>query len=113
VATYSQSFTYHGFRFIQLSATVLSAAGEETPLPPALLSSWISTKGFGATIEAHRTHTDFPALHNISLAQGGTATKEAKILGAILNATVSSHVSNAFSIPTDCPQREKRGYAVT
>jgi hypothetical protein len=111
VATYSQSFTYHGFRFIQLSATVLSAAGEETPLPPALLSSWIRTKGFGAKIEAHRTHTDFPALHNISLAvQGGTATKEAKILGAILNATISSHVSNAFSIPTDCPQREKRGY---
>ena len=106
-ATYTQSFTYHGFRFIQLSATVLSASGKEAPLPPALLSKWISTKGFGATIEAHRAHTDFPALHNISLPQG---TKEAKILGQILDATLSSHVSNAFSIPTDCPQREKRGW---
>jgi len=106
-AAYTQSFTYHGFRFIQLSATVLSASGKEAPLPPALLSKWISTKGFGAQITAHRAHTDFPKLHKISLPQG---TKEAKILGQLLNATLSSHVSNAFSIPTDCPQREKRGW---
>ena len=109
-ASYTQSFTYHGFRFVQLSATTLSASGKEAPLPPALLSEWIRTVGFGAKITAHRTHTDFPTVQRISLPTQGGATKEATILGQLLNATLSSHVSNAFSIPTDCPQREKRGW---
>ena len=78
----------------------------------------------GSRAVAHRAHTDVRPISRFSLApldnqhlstevEGAHAYGEqatASLLGKIFNATIASHISNVWTIPTDCPQREKRGW---
>ena len=58
-------------------------------------------------LTASRMHSDSPRITEFAV--DGGAGPGAGMIGAIFNATLSSHVANMYSIPTDCPQREKRG----
>jgi hypothetical protein len=100
VVHYRQSFTYHGFRHVQLTITQLLPGGDEAPLSPAALAA-LPWKAFKCV--AHRSHSDMPALTTLNVA-GREAGKESAMIGRVFNATMASHVSNVWGIPTDCPQ---------
>jgi alpha-L-rhamnosidase len=89
---YTPSFTYHGFRHVELVATQLLPGGGEGPLPASVQASF----PWGAKLVAHRSHTDMPALTTLSL-NGG---EKSEMIGRIFNATIAAHVSNVWSIPT-------------
>eukprot|EP00038_Savillea_parva_P007047 m.167528 g.167528 ORF g.167528 m.167528 type:complete len:1197 (+) comp12839_c0_seq1:59-3649(+) len=108
--TYTPTFTYHGFRHVKLTAVQLLSNGQHAPLDGDLAAAF----PFDATLVAHRVHSGMKQVGGMSLAQSPAASASevatAGLLESIFNATLSSHVSNVYSIPTDCPQREKRGW---
>jgi alpha-L-rhamnosidase len=55
-----------------------------------------------STLTAHFVHSD--------LAASGSFASSSPILNAIQHATRFAALSNAIDIPTDCPQRERRGW---
>ncbi len=75
-------FTYHGFRYVQVSGF---------PGRPNLES-----------VRGRRVHTSF--------APAGEFACSNDLLNRIQEATRRSYVSNFLSIPTDCPHREKLGW---
>lgn len=86
--SYAQHFSYSGARYAQVD-------GWPSALPPTpdLLSCSITSSGVDVAG---------------SVEFNGTA--QAPVLNAIQAAIVRSQRSNLHSIPTDCPQREKRGW---
>ena len=124
--SYTPTFTYHGFQFATLTASRLLSNGSEVPLPASLAASF----PWGAQLQARRAHSDLRRLAHMDMhmdagddvaraspAEGASSSsslspplKPSEVLGRIFNATVSSHVAQLWSIPTDCPQREKRGW---
>jgi alpha-L-rhamnosidase len=108
--SYTPTFTYHGFRFVRVTVTSLQDDGTEidiTLLDPNHFPYHVS-------LVSHQVHTDLETRATVDLMPGRSATEEqvstSKLLGSIFNATLASHTSNLWSIPTDCPQREKRGW---
>lgn len=75
-------FTYHGFRYIEVSG-----------LPGKLGAEDISIRFF---------HTDLPLV--------GEFTSSNSILNRVWQAGRWSYLGNFFGIPTDCPHREKNGW---
>ena len=72
---------------------------------------------FGVALTAHRVNSDLRPLTTVHFGEptprndGDKATSErVHLLQQIFNATLASHLSQLWSIPTDCPQREKRGW---
>jgi hypothetical protein len=59
------------------------------------------------TRKAHQTHTDLAPLATVQL---NPHDANSTMIAKIFNATMASHMSNVWGIPTDCPQREKRGW---
>jgi alpha-L-rhamnosidase len=82
VETYRYLFTYMGFRYIQL---------EGYPGTPS-----------ETTVRAHFIHSDLP--------QTGEFLSSSATLNAIQHATRYASWSNLMDVPTDCPQRERRGW---
>ena len=136
---YFPSFTYHGFRFVELSVTAVlegatdgssssssssssvsvgregaAAGGAAVPLSHAVRAQLLRDGAF--SVVAHRMNTDVQPLASASFGggagggSGGSGAVAAQLLGKIFNATLASHTSNLWSIPTDCPQRERRGW---
>ena len=107
---YSPTFTYHGFRFVELTAVEIGADGREMALSLELENAF----PFGAELVAHRAHSDIEKRTTIDFTQPesspGRTQETASLLEKLFNATINSHTSNLWSIPTDCPQREKRGW---
>ena len=87
VVTYSQSFTYHGFRLITLTATQLLPDGTEKALPSSLAAAF----PWGAKLTAHRAHSDVEPLSSLQLNGGGASNQ---LIGQIFNATIASHTSS-------------------
>jgi alpha-L-rhamnosidase len=79
---YRSLFTYYGFRYVQVNGYP-GVPGEE-----ALL--------------AHFVHSDVP--------QSGEFSSSSPLLNAIQHATRFASWSNLMDVPTDCPQRERRGW---
>ena len=118
---YTPSFTAHGFRYCALSVhppstPVRAPNGTQAEVPP---TGKAETYGFEwrptmATLSAHFLHTDVAEVGHMHLtdvpAQGNGSFGTADILNKIHSATRYSQLSNLFSLPTDCPQREKRGW---
>jgi len=79
--TFRPRFTYHGFRYVRIAGV-----------------------GFDqlVRVEAHALGTD--------LASTGDFSCSDERLNALQRNTRQSERSNMFSIPTDCPQREKMGW---
>ena len=78
--TYEPHFTYHGFRYVELTGF----AGE-----PGI-----------AALEGLVAHTDAPRTGTLSLAQ--------PLAQRIWQNALWSQRSNFFGVPTDCPQRDER-----
>jgi hypothetical protein len=83
--TYTPSFTFHGFRHVALFGWPAAA-----PNPTI------------ATLTCHQAYT--------AVADGGSVTFNNSALNAVQAAIVQTQKSNIFSIPSDCPTREKRGW---
>eukprot|EP00054_Salpingoeca_dolichothecata_P025500 m.179111 g.179111 ORF g.179111 m.179111 type:complete len:1109 (+) comp25377_c0_seq1:111-3437(+) len=93
-ATYRPEFMYAGFRFVEI--TGYPANGELPPLD---------------TLVAHFVHSAVPVAGALQLpSMTATPNNTKDVLNRIHHATVSAQISNLFSIPTDCPQRERRGW---
>jgi hypothetical protein len=124
---FTPTFTYHGFRFCEISATEVLVDGSERPLVAGSVAA--QQFPYGAQMVAHTAHSDLPALGGVGMVQEPGAHEQelasatstvpnvdtavatpAGVVGAIFNMTMASHVSQLWSIPTDCPQREKRGW---
>jgi alpha-L-rhamnosidase len=78
-------FSFFGFRFVELRGWPFSAA----PAPAALQCRFI--------------HTLLPPT-------GAVAFPASAQLDALQIGVVRTHLSNYVTVPTDCPQREKRGW---
>ena len=83
IETFEPSFTYHGFRYVEIAST--------RPLDLTLES-----------LTGLCMHTDVKAVGNFTCSD--------TILNKLVQASCSSYLGNLFSIPTDCPQREKNGW---
>ena len=83
VETYEPSFTYHGFRYVEVAST-----------RPLKLTKESLT---GLCI-----HTDVEPVGSFACSD--------EVLNKLVKASCSSYLGNLFSIPTDCPQREKNGW---
>lgn len=97
LAEYSQSFTYNGFRYIELVATQILPGGGEGSLPSKLQAAF----PWGAKLVAHEAHTDLKPLTKMALNNDGKSA----MISSIFNATMASHLSKVWSIPTDCPRK--------
>lgn len=84
-AVHTPSFTFAGFRYVALFGWPASA-----PAPTA------------ATLTCHQVHSRMAAAGGITLGD--------PVLDAVQAMVVQTQRSNFFSIPSDCPTREKRGW---
>ena len=128
---YRPTFIYHGFRYVRLD-NFPGTPEEARKVRKRLLCAlpFIALKntnvfaktGSGQTQEKHSKkrrfvsaqavvglfmHSDVTPHGNLTISQ---STSEGQILGAVHAAVVQTQACNIYSIPTDCPQREKRGW---
>jgi hypothetical protein len=90
---YTAYFAAAGFRYAQLSGLP-----HDTPATASMLT-------------AQRVHSDVaPASHFHIGATTGSTFGTPNVLQRIHDMTLASQTANLWSIPTDCPQRERRGY---
>ena len=82
VETYRTLFSYYGFRYVQINGWP-GVPGEES-------------------VSAHFIHSSVP--------QSGEFSSSNTLLNAIQHATRFASWSNLMDVPTDCPQRERRGW---
>ena len=87
--TYRPLFIYHGFRYIRLDDFPGTAAEAATAAEGLFMHSDVANHG------------------NVSI---DDSTAEGRILAAVHASVVQTQACNIYSIPTDCPQREKRGW---
>ena len=81
--TYEPRFTYHGFRYVEVASTRPLTLTQES-------------------LTGLCMHTDVEPVGNIACSN--------EILNKLVEASCNSYLGNLFSIPTDCPQREKNGW---
>jgi len=93
-SSWTPRFVYHGYRFIVASGLPASCIITATTAPCLLGVVY-------GTAMKKTGHLVFP---------GRDTYPAAGILQAIHSAVVQTQRSNVHSIPTDCPQREKRGW---
>eukprot|EP00039_Didymoeca_costata_P022255 m.346415 g.346415 ORF g.346415 m.346415 type:complete len:1026 (-) comp29031_c0_seq1:57-3134(-) len=84
---YEPKFTYMGFRYIEVGGTAFQH---------------LSSKDFPIQVEALFTHTDFE--------RAGSVQTSSPLLNSIIHAAEYSQLGNWMSLPTDCTQRERRGW---
>ena len=93
---HSPSFVYHGFRFVEIT-------GHPGNCTDSAGAGCIKGQFAHSDVEA-TGHLEFPAT------AGAKRTDAAAVLDDIHKAVLQTQLSNLVSIPTDCPQREKRGW---
>lgn len=102
--SFTPSFTYHGFRYVELAFLQVASDGTEEPLDATVSALF----PFGASLVAHRANSDLRKI--ATLGRLGSSGGSSAVIEGIFNVTLATHVSQLWSIPTDCPQREKRGW---
>ena len=122
VLSYTPTFTYHGFRFVSVTVHAVTASsspasasfGDSSGEERMLTAEEVAALPYTITLVAHRAHTDVAPLTSVSIEQPEgsppSALATGLLLSQIFNATMAAHISNIYGIPTDCPQREKRGW---
>lgn len=83
IETFEPSFTYHGFRYVEVAGTRPLQLGIEN-------------------LTGLCMHTDVQPIGSFSCSD--------EVLNRLVKACCNSYLGNLFSIPTDCPQREKNGW---
>lgn len=86
---YRPTFVYHGFRYIRVDN--FPGTAEEAKV--AVVGLFM--------------HSDVTQHGNLTIDQ---RSSDGKILAAVHAAVVQTQACNIYSVPTDCPQREKRGW---
>lgn len=81
--TWTPDFTYHGFRYVELTSSVPVKLGKES-------------------LTALFMHTDVASVGEFSCSN--------ELFNRIWEMTRQTYLNNLTSIPTDCPQREKNGW---
>ena len=81
--TYEPRITYHGFRYVEVASTRPLTLTQES-------------------LTGLCMHTDVEPVGNFACSN--------EILNKLVEASCNSYLGNLFSIPTDCPQREKNGW---
>ncbi len=81
--TYEPRFTYHGFRYVEVTSTRPLTLTQES-------------------LTGLCMHTDVEPVGNFACSN--------ETLNKLVEASCNSYLGNLFSIPTDCPQREKNGW---
>lgn len=81
--TWTPDFTYHGFRYVELTSSVPVKLGKES-------------------LTALFMHTDVSSVGEFSCSN--------ELFNRIWEMTRQTYLNNLTSIPTDCPQREKNGW---
>ena len=106
---FTPAFTYHGYRYVQLEGLPESIVPVGT-LPNTTLLTL--TALLVRTAMAHTGAVRFgqSTLPNALGGAAGAERHEYEILNEIQAAIVATQQSNVHSHPTDCPQREKRGW---
>jgi alpha-L-rhamnosidase len=84
VETYRTLFSYYGFRYVQI--TNFPGVPDE------------------GTMLAHFIHSDVEQVGGFSTSNG--------LLNTVQHCTRFASLSNLMDVPTDCPQRERRGWCV-
>lgn len=116
--TYTSQFTYYGCvrASNRARARPLRAQRAAAPIHPPMHSTrtcvvcrfrYVQLSGYPGvpgeqTLAAHFLHTDNP--------QTGSFSSSSPVLNAIQHATRYAALSNQMDVPTDCPQRERRGW---
>jgi hypothetical protein len=94
---YTPFFATAGFRFVSISG-----------LPPSFGHPPLSM------LTSHFIHSDVTPYGNLQLApvaaEGNGTYATADVLNGIHHLVRYSQMANLFSVPTDCPQRERRGW---
>ena len=80
---YAPRFTYHGFQYVEVET--------------------------GESFEMNENNLEGIVMHT-DVNQAGQFSCSNELLNKIWQATNRSYLSNLYSIPTDCPQREKNGW---
>ena len=92
--SYAPAFVYHGFRYIRVDFNSSS-------LPSGLKLSDFTAEGL-------YMHSDVERHGIVSVGDG--VSDEGATLDAIHKIVLQTQRDNIHSLPTDCPQREKRGW---
>ena len=82
---YTPRFTYHGYRYVQVEG--------------------LTSKPTAETLTGHFVHTNVTKDGHVEF-----KNESMQILNGIQKAIVYTQLSNYYHHPTDCPQREKRGW---
>ena len=88
--SWTPSFTYHGFRYVQVEG--LPTAPDASLLTALFVRTAMARSG------------------RVAFGPGGEGAYPHDILNEIQAAIVITQASNVHAHPTDCPQREKRGW---
>ena len=96
--TYAPRFTYHGYRYIELSGSAdLSALAAAVLASPAT-----------APLARQRVGSLAAPRADVAFGSGAAEAEELPVLGAIQAGAAGAQRSNLMSVPTDCPQRDER-----
>jgi len=107
--TYTPSFTYHGFQFVEVfgmpkdGKLLCHFVHSDLPRVGRVLLPKVAARNSPEALRAQLLDKSSALVE-----RGGSAT--ADILNRVAEATRMATRSQLFSIPTDCPQREKRGW---
>ena len=92
---YTPTFTYHGFRFIQLTLFEVLANGTEIPLRD---DTALPLSAFKPIIIAHRVNTDLKQVSSVQIHGLPGSTQDALTLQQVFNATLASHISQLCAL---------------
>ena len=98
--TYTPSFTYHGFRYVQVEGLPTGVVPGKSFLTALFVRTAVPRSG----------HIRFGHHHHHSSHGDAASPYPYAVLNEIQAAIVQTQASNVHSHPTDCPQREKRGW---
>ena len=96
--SYAPTFVYHGFRYIRVDLVPSSDPAEGSTAGLELALGDLSVHGL-------YMHSDIERHGHVSFVG---ASAEGAVLDAVHKMVVQTQRDNIHSIPTDCPQREKR-----
>lgn len=117
---WAPTFVYHGFRYIRIDFNIRNNSARATNFVDTEVDGLTQFKRFDSAPEVWGLfmRSDVKQHGNISFVLDREReyrhflppTNEAKILQTVQHVIVQTQIDNLHSIPTDCPQREKRGW---
>lgn len=114
------SYTYHGFQFVRLSASISLAGGGAQQLctvtvggAPTFMATFACPQDVTVTVslEAARISVALPVTASARFGSHSVTSPAAGVLNAVWAGMVRTFRANLLSVQTSCPQREKIPWA--